>query len=71
MLQSARRTNETAGDGTTTTVVLAYNMFKYSIGAIEAGYNPMGLKRGMEYALQLVLKHLRNRRILLKRSDST
>ena len=57
--QVAIRTNDVAGDGTTTATVLAQAMFHEGLRNIAAGANAMFLKRGMEQALVVVLDELR------------
>jgi chaperonin GroEL len=47
----ASKTNDVAGDGTTTATVLAQAMVREGMRAVAAGSNPMGLKRGMEKAV--------------------
>ena len=44
----AMKTNDVAGDGTTTATVLAYNMVKTGMKNIAAGANPIFIKRGMQ-----------------------
>ena len=51
----ATKTNDVAGDGTTTATVLAYSMIKEGIKAVAAGINPMAIKRGIETAANLVV----------------
>src|SRR3954465_5348490 len=46
----ATKTNDVAGDGTTTATVLAQAMVHEGLRAVAAGANPMGLKRGMDAA---------------------
>src|SRR5205085_3042686 len=46
----ATKTNDVAGDGTTTATVLAQAMVHEGLRAVAAGANPMGLKRGMDLA---------------------
>ncbi len=46
----ASKTNDIAGDGTTTSTVLAQSIFNNGLKAVEAGMNPMDLKRGIEKA---------------------
>lgn len=48
--QAANQTNDKAGDGTTTSTLLAYEMIKAGIEALEKGANPMSLTKGMEIA---------------------
>lgn len=52
------KTNDMAGDGTTTSTVLAQAMINEGIKYVAAGMNPMDLKRGMELALSKVLGKL-------------
>jgi chaperonin GroEL len=55
----AAHTSEQAGDGTTTATVLAHAMFKEGLKAVEAGMNPMDLKRGIDKATQAVVEALK------------
>ncbi|GAB4455241.1 MAG: chaperonin GroEL [Anaerolineae bacterium] len=52
--ETAVKTNEMAGDGTTTTIVLAHTMVSEGLKNMAAGANPMLLKRGIEKATTLV-----------------
>ncbi|HEY6706455.1 MAG TPA: chaperonin GroEL, partial [Actinomycetota bacterium] len=56
----ATKTNDVAGDGTTTATVLAQAMVKEGLRNVAAGANPMGLKRGMERAVEAVAEAIRN-----------
>jgi chaperonin GroEL len=55
----ATKTNDVAGDGTTTATVLAQAMVHEGLRAVAAGANPMGLKRGMDAAATAVGEALR------------
>jgi chaperonin GroEL len=55
----ATKTNDIAGDGTTTATVLAQAMVHEGLKAVAAGINPMGLKRGMDAAAEAVGDALR------------
>ena len=55
----ATKTNDVAGDGTTTATVLAQSMVHLGLRAVAAGANPMGLKRGMDAAVEAVGDALR------------
>ncbi len=48
----ATKTNDIAGDGTTTATVLAYSIIKEGIKSVAAGLNPMGIKRGIDKAVE-------------------
>ncbi|MCC7076135.1 MAG: chaperonin GroEL, partial [Acidimicrobiia bacterium] len=48
----ATKTNDVAGDGTTTATILAHSMVKEGLRNVAAGANPMDLKRGMEKAVE-------------------
>jgi chaperonin GroEL len=54
----ATKTNDVAGDGTTTATVLAQAMVHEGLRAVAAGANPMSLKRGMDSAVEAVGKAL-------------
>jgi len=55
----ATKTNDVAGDGTTTATVLAQAMVHEGLRAVAAGANPVGLKRGIEAAVEAVSDALR------------
>ncbi|MCX7870285.1 MAG: chaperonin GroEL [bacterium] len=55
----ASKTNDTAGDGTTTAVVLGYNLVKEGLKAIASGANPIYLKRGIDKAKEVVIEELK------------
>lgn len=55
----ASRTNDTAGDGTTTATVLAQSIVREGSKAVAAGLNPMDLKRGIELATTAVVEEIR------------
>ena len=57
----ASKTNDIAGDGTTTAVVLAQAIVKEGIRAVSAGMNPMDLKRGIDKAVVAVVEELKKR----------
>jgi|TARA_B100000809_G_C15127554_1_gene526925 chaperonin GroEL len=54
----ASKTNDLAGDGTTTATVLAQAIVKEGIKNVAAGANPMDLKRGIDKAVQAIVKDL-------------
>lgn len=54
----ASKTNDMAGDGTTTATVLGRAIFKEGCKAVAAGMNPMDLKRGIDAAVKLVVEDL-------------
>lgn len=53
--QAASKTNDVAGDGTTTATVLAYAMVKEGLKNVAAGANPISIKLGMEKATQYLV----------------
>jgi chaperonin GroEL len=55
----ASKTNDVAGDGTTTATVLARAIFSEGCKAVAAGLNPMDVKRGIDKAIEKILAHLR------------
>ncbi|MDZ7711578.1 MAG: chaperonin GroEL [Roseovarius sp.] len=56
----ANRTNDEAGDGTSTATVLAQAIVKEGIKGVSAGMNPMDLKRGIDLATAKVVEHIKN-----------
>jgi len=55
----ATKTNDVAGDGTTTAVVLAQAMLHEGMKNVAAGANPMALKRGIEKALKVAVEEIK------------
>ena len=56
--QAASKTNDVAGDGTTTATVLAYAMVKEGLKNVAAGANPISIKFGMEKATQYLVTQI-------------
>src|SRR6187397_2921900 len=57
----AQKTNDQAGDGTTTATVLAQAIVREGTKSVAAGMNPMDLKRGIEKAVAQVVKDIEKR----------
>ena len=51
----AKKTDDVAGDGTTTATVLAWSMVREGLRNVAAGANPMSLKRGIEQAVEVAV----------------
>ncbi|PHS79281.1 MAG: molecular chaperone GroEL, partial [Rhodospirillaceae bacterium] len=64
----ASRTNDEAGDGTTTATVLAQAIVREGVKAVAAGMNPMDLKRGIDIAVEAVVVDLKKRSKKVKTS---
>jgi chaperonin GroEL len=54
----AKKTDDVAGDGTTTATVLAQALVREGLRNVAAGANPMGLKKGIEIAVEAISSHL-------------
>jgi chaperonin GroEL len=67
--EASSKTNDVAGDGTTTATVLAQAMVNEGFKNVAAGFNPMELKRGIEKATSFVVKELRSMRQEVKGDD--
>ena len=68
----ATKTNDIAGDGTTTATVLAYSIVKEGLKSVAAGVNPMGIKRGMDKAVAIAVEELKKKSKKVKdREDIT
>jgi chaperonin GroEL len=65
----ASKTNDMAGDGTTTATVLAQSIVKEGAKYVAAGMNPMDIKRGIEQAVELVVADLKRRSKKIKSSE--
>ena len=65
----ASKTNDAAGDGTTTATVLAQAIVREGSKSVAAGMNPMDLKRGIEKAVQAVVADLKKRSKKVKSND--
>ena len=57
----ASKTNDLAGDGTTTATVLAQAIVREGVKAVAAGLNPMDLKRGIDIAVETVVADIKSR----------
>src|SRR4026209_2833402 len=67
--EAAQKTNDAAGDGTTTACVLAQAIVREGAKAVAAGMNPMDLKRGIMKAVELVVADLKKRSKKVKSND--
>ncbi|MBK1867016.1 chaperonin GroEL [Aestuariivirga sp. YIM B02566] len=65
----ASKTNDVAGDGTTTACVLAQAIVREGAKAVAAGMNPMDLKRGVDQAVRAAIEDIKKRSKKVKGSD--
>ncbi len=65
----ASKTNDIAGDGTTTATVLAQAIVREGLKAVAAGMNPMDLKRGIDKAVAQAVEEIQKRAKKVKSSD--
>ncbi|HTO40161.1 MAG TPA: chaperonin GroEL [Rhizomicrobium sp.] len=65
----ASKTNDVAGDGTTTATVLAQAIVREGSKSVAAGMNPMDLKRGIEKAVEVVIADLKKRSKKVKSNE--
>ena len=63
--EASTKTNDNAGDGTTTAIVLAEAIFNEGVKNVSAGANPMDIKRGIEKAVEALLAELESMANLL------
>ncbi|MEA3018867.1 MAG: chaperonin GroEL [Actinomycetota bacterium] len=63
----AKKTDDVAGDGTTTATVLAWAMVREGLRNVAAGANPMGLKKGIEAAVEVAVQAIKD---ISKETDS-
>jgi len=67
----ASKTNDIAGDGTTTATILAHAMIEEGFKNLAAGANPMELKRGLEKGAEKIVEGLKEQSRSLKTKDET
>lgn len=58
LVQASSKSNETTGDGTSATVILGYNVMEKGRQRIAAGFNAMGLRRGIDKASEIIKAEL-------------
>lgn len=61
--EASLKTNDTVGDGTTTTLVLLQSIFNESLKEIEKGINPIFLKKELDKSLEKIIKELEKQKI--------
>ena len=67
--EAASKTNDLAGDGTTTATLLAREMVKEGMKHIAVGADPMGIKRGMSFAAEAVISELKTHKKEVKENE--
>jgi chaperonin GroEL len=67
--EAAQKTNDVAGDGTTTACVLAQSIVREGLKAVAAGMNPMDLKRGIDKAVTQVVEDIQKKSKKVKNSQ--
>jgi len=65
----ASKTNDLAGDGTTTATVLAQAIVKEGAKSVAAGANPMDLRRGIDFAVNAIVEELKSKAQKIKSND--
>ena len=65
----ASKTSAVAGDGTTTATILAHVMVREGVKAVAAGMNPMDLKRGVDMAVDAIVKDIQKRSKKISTND--
>ena len=66
IIEAASKTNDVAGDGTTTAVVLSSNLILNGLDVIESGINPVDIKDGFDYYLPIILDKIKTRSVAIK-----
>lgn len=59
--EAASKTNDSAGDGTTTSTLLSYAMISEGLRSIDNGVNPMKLRTGINYAVEEVITYIKSK----------
>ena len=68
---AARATNDAAGDGTTTTTLLAQALLRDAVRAVEAGMSAVALRGGIERAVAQAIEHLREQAVAVTTTEQT
>ncbi len=63
------KTNDVAGDGTTTATVLAYAIAKEGLKSVAAGIDPMGIKRGIDKAVEMAVEKIKKIAVDVKNKE--
>jgi len=69
VIEAADKTNDSAGDGTTTSTLLAKEISANGMKAVTAGANPMIVKKGVETAVEMVIGELKKQAKPIKNTD--
>lgn len=69
--EAAKKTNDIAGDGTTTATVLASSILKEGVKSVAAGLDPMDLKRGIDHAVEIASEAIRAQAKSIKSREET
>ncbi|MEI6533498.1 MAG: chaperonin GroEL [Candidatus Roizmanbacteria bacterium] len=69
--EAASKTNDVAGDGTTTSTLLAQSIVNYGMRSITAGSNPMIMKRGIDKAVEAVIVQVKKMSKAIKTAEET
>ncbi len=67
--EAAKKTDDVAGDGTTTATVLAHAIVQKGVQNVTAGANPMMIRKGLEKGMAAVVAHLENNKQEIKATD--
>jgi len=71
VMEVASKTNDVAGDGTTTATILAHSLIDQGFKNLAAGANPIGIKRGIDRGVERVVESLRKQSRKLKTKEET
>ena len=69
IIEAATKTNDVAGDGTTTAVLLASNLIKEGLIYLDKGISPVDIRAGFEYYLNIINKKLEKRSKKIKNNS--
>ncbi|HKC14474.1 MAG TPA: chaperonin GroEL [Patescibacteria group bacterium] len=67
--EAASKTNDVAGDGTTTATLLAQSIINKGVALVDAGSNPMVLKTGIEKAVEAVVAEIKSMAVKIQEGD--
>jgi len=69
MKEVASKTNDVAGDGTTTATVLAYSILKEGMKHVASGHNPLYIKRGIDKAVEKIVNEIKTMAVPVEKKE--
>ncbi len=69
IIEAATKTNDAAGDGTTTAVILSSNLILEGLKYLDKGINPVIIREGLEHYQKIIIKEIEKRSVAIKNNE--